>query len=132
MEFKLTGGDEALRNLRQIDEAVTDRNLRQDALDAVQPVVEDAKSLAPVDEGDLRDSIESIILDDGSVAVVIGDWKGHFYEFGTVNHRAQPMLIPAWDANADRMEDYFAEAVGARIEGNPSLNRSHVAISFNK
>ena len=130
MKFALTGMGEALANLRRIDEGVSHANLEQDALAAVEPVVHDAQRLAPVGEGDLRDSIQSMVLEDGTVAVVIRDWKGHFFEFGTVNMRAQPMLGPAWHANESVLLDSFSGAIRARIEGNPSLNRSRVAIRF--
>ena len=112
------------------DEAVSDDNLRDDAFEVLQPVVKDAQSLAPVDEGDLRDSIQVTVLEDGSVAIVIRDFKGHFFEFGTVNMRAQPMLIPAWEAHVGSMGNAFGKLVGARIEYAPGRNRSRTAISF--
>ena len=54
---------------------------------------------------------------DLAVGVIIGDWKGHFWEFGTVNHRAQPMLAPAVDANEGVVIEIFGGRIGARIEG---------------
>lgn len=117
MEFELKGVDAALDNIKAILGVVTEGNLQEDGLAALQPVADDARSLAPVDQGDLRDSIEAKILPDGTVAVVIGDWKGHFWEFGTIHHRAQPMLAPAMDANEDLVFDVFGGRIGARIEG---------------
>lgn len=117
MKFALHGADEALRNVRQIRESINDRALREDGLQSLQPIVEDAKALAPVEEGDLRDSIEATVFDDGTIGVIIRDWKGHFFEFGTVNMRAQPMLIPAVEANEAIVIDLFSERVAARIEG---------------
>ena len=133
MRFSLRGTEDALKNLEAIEQSVSDDNLREDALDAVQPVVEDARNLAPVGEGDLRDSIGAIALEGGAVAVVIADWKGHFFEFGTVKMRAQPMLVPAWEANEDRMLDTFGRLVRARIEAPANtigFNRSRAAVSF--
>ena len=128
MQFRLDGVQEALANLKSIGEAVTDRNLQEDALVAVEPIAEDARSLAPVDQGDLRDSIQAIQFEDGTVGVIIGDWKGHFWEFGTVNHRAQPMLAPAWDAHADRLAERFGEMVKVRIERVTGGNRSRTGL----
>lgn len=130
MKFALNGVDEALRNVQLIDEAVSDENLREDAFEVLQPVVKDAQSLAPVDEGDLRDSIQVTVLDDGSVAIVIRDFKGHFFEFGTVNMRAQPMLIPAWEAHVGSMGNAFGDRVRTRILSAPGRNRSRTAIRF--
>ena len=118
MKFQLTGGDEALRNLEYITESVDDRHLQADALEVLEPIVEDAKELAPIGQGDLRDSIGPTTFDDGTVGVIIRDWKGHFFEFGTVNMRATPMLIPAVEANADRVLDAFGERIAVRITGS--------------
>lgn len=128
MKFELRGGEEALRNLRMIGEAITDKNLQSDAVEAVQPIVRDAQSLAPVRTGRLRDSIGPMIMDDGNVAVVINDFRGVFFELGTVKMRAQPMLGPAADANEGLVIEMFGEMVGARIEGRGSSSRSTAAL----
>jgi HK97 gp10 family phage protein len=130
MRFELRGANQLFKNLDLIREEVSEENLRDDAAAALQPVVEDAQALAPVDQGDLRDSIQVAYLEDGAIAVVIADWKGHFFEFGTVKMRAQPMLLPAWDANADEIEGVFAERIRARIEGPGRVNLSRPAIKY--
>ena len=117
MHFTLDGAEEALSNIAAIAAAIVPDNLQDDGLAALQPVVDDARSLAPVDEGDLRDSIEAVKFADGTVGVVIGDWKGKFFELGTVKMRARPMLAPAFDANEAVVIDVFGGRIGARIEG---------------
>jgi len=117
VRFKLTGGDEAIRNVANVRAVMSDHNMQGDGLDAVQPIVDDAKSLAPVDQGNLRDSIGAEVDKDGFISVVIRDWKGHFFEFGTVKMRAQPMLIPAFDANEATVTAIFASSIRKRIEG---------------
>lgn len=117
MQFHLDGVDQALSNIAAIAAAIVPDNLQKDGIEALQPVVNDARSLAPVDEGDLRDSIEAVTFEDGTVGVIIGDWKGPFFEFGTVKMRAQPMLLPAFDANEAVIVNMFGGKVGARIEG---------------
>lgn len=116
MQFSLDGVEEALSSVASIAAALTPHNLRTDGLAALQPVVDDARTLAPVDRGRLRDSIEARPLEDGYVGVVIGDWKGHFFEFGTVHMRAHPILLPAFDANEKIVIEMFGGRVGARIE----------------
>ena len=117
MKFALTGVNEAIDKVRGIGAELSEDNLQRDALESMKPVAADARSLAPVDEGDLRDSIQAEILDDGTAAVVIKDFKGFFWEFGTIHHRAQPMLAPAIDANEDLVIADFGDRIGARIEG---------------
>lgn len=116
MIFELKGIKEALENIETIGQSINDKDLQEDALGTLAPVVKDAQALAPVDQGNLRDSIHSLVLEDGSVGVVIGDWKGHFFEFGTANMRAQPMLGPAFHENEDAIVAVFGGRVGARIE----------------
>ena len=117
MKFRLDGLDDALRNLRNVEQSVKSDNLQEDALEAVEPIAEDARSLAPVGEGAMRDSIQATVFEDGTVGVEIGDWKGHFFEFGTIKMRASPMLAPAFDANESLVLDIFGGRVGVRIEG---------------
>ncbi|NVE96068.1 HK97-gp10 family putative phage morphogenesis protein, partial [Altererythrobacter lutimaris] len=112
MKFELKGIEQALKNIAALGQSVSDEDLQQVALAALEPVAKDAQSLAPVDEGDLRNSIEPRILEYGTVGVVSGDWKGHFFEFGTVNMRAQPMLGPAWHENEDAVIQSFGGRVG--------------------
>jgi hypothetical protein len=50
-----------------------------------ESVASNAEGLAPVDEGDYRDSIEVDVTVDGGEAVAIvkaGDWKAGWIEFG--------------------------------------------------
>lgn len=116
MRFELRGTDELLRNLKRLAMVTSPGEMQADALEAVQPVVDDARSLAPVAEGDLRDSINARVFEDGTVGVVIEDWKGHFFEFGTVKMRAQPMLVPAWEANETLLVERFGDRIGVRME----------------
>ena len=66
----------------------------------------DARAAAPVDSGELRDSIDARIFGDGrrgSVTGVVGAAARHslFVEFGTSKMAPQPYLGPALAANAD-------------------------------
>ena len=72
----------------------------------------DAKILAPVDTGNLRNSISTTTTGDGrteSMTAEIGPTAnyGIFVELGTRKMRAQPYLFPA----ADRHEPAFVEAM---------------------
>jgi HK97 gp10 family phage protein len=78
-------------------------------------IAETARQLAPVDTGELRDSIHE---DNGNV--VVSAAHGVHVEFGTVFMEAQPFLRPAVDehereiveAAAEQMNMMIGEAVG--------------------
>lgn len=80
------------------------------------------KRLVPVDQGDLRDSIQKR---DGrhelSVEVTAGDDKAFyasFVEFGTVRTPAQPYFFPAYRASRKRIKGRISRAVKKVVKGN--------------
>ena len=77
----------------------------------------DAKHMAPVRTGNLRNSISTTTTDVASVAeAVIGPTAdyGAFVEFGTSRQSPQPYLGPAADNRLPGLEDALAE-IGANI-----------------
>jgi HK97 gp10 family phage protein len=86
-----------------------------DALVAMQ------KRLAPVDEGNLRDSIRK---EDGrhELAVVVKAGAGipyeTFVEFGTVNMPAQPFFWPAYRASRRSIRSRISRAVKKAVRSN--------------
>lgn len=71
--------------------------LLQETDKSVVNIAEDAYDRAPVDTGELRESIKWIKSKPGGIAaiVLVGAKHGLFVEFGTINMAAQPFLIPA-------------------------------------
>ena len=74
---------------------------------AAEELAEKAKQRAPVATGALRDSIEAKRTGVAEAEVVVGDFKGHFHEFGTSKMAATPFLIPA----AEEIRDDLARAM---------------------
>jgi len=58
-------------------------------------MAERAAELAPVDRGDLRDSIKYEMIDDKTARIHDGVMYGIFQELGTSKMAAQPFFIPA-------------------------------------
>ena len=128
--IKLDGFAELDKALSELGKSTERGVLRRIAMKALEPVRDDAQSLAPVDEGDLRDSI--IIgsrLNKNArrfdrqqpregVRVFVGtnNRNGAAREFGSVRSRATPFLAPAWDANENRVLDYVKQNLGKEIE----------------
>lgn len=68
----------------------------------------DAKLTVPVDSGDLRKSINTDVKtkSTGVTAEIGTDIEySEFVEFGTINQRAQPYLIPSFDKNVANLEN---------------------------
>lgn len=95
----------------------TKRELSKIVLDAGEKVASDARALAPVASGDLRDGIEvygaskkmggvkiglSAAAGDLSVEVVSTAWYSHFVERGTSRHGPKPFLGPAADRHTEK------------------------------
>jgi HK97 gp10 family phage protein len=74
-------------------------------------VAEDAKALAPVDTGELRDSIEVVKTDDLHYQVVAMAPYAIEVELGTATQAAQPFLFPAMEANKSDLKDNLAKAL---------------------
>ena len=69
----------------------------------------DAKALAPVDTGNLRNSITTAVTGDGLTAAVVATASyAPFVELGTSRMAPQPLMGPATDRNTP----LFHEAMG--------------------
>lgn len=74
----------------------------------------DAKALAPVDTGMLRNSITTSVSNGGLTAGVVATASyAHWVEGGTSRSSPQPFMGPATDRNAPK----FHEAMGQLAEG---------------
>lgn len=73
----------------------------------------DAKQLAPVDTGALRNSIESEQGEGISAVVHDGVEYGIWQELGTSKMAAQPFMIPALEKNAGAIRDLLARVITA-------------------
>ncbi|PNU02520.1 HK97 gp10 family phage protein [Novosphingobium guangzhouense] len=122
-EFELTGNiDEVLAELSLSTER---RVLRQIAVDALEPMQQMAKELAPYDEGALRESIvigtnltstaRRAMAEEpkGGVRVYLGtaNRKAVPLEFGSLRARAFPFFRPAFEAKARGALDYVIDNV---------------------
>lgn len=133
-----------IEGLRELDEALgeltkaTARNvLRRVGLKALQPVADTARSLAPVDDGHLRDSIgvgTRLTRRQAALhrkALRSGTSQSSFWEgfagagglpqaitqeFGTVSHPPQPFMRPAYDANKNQMLEIVKRDLGEEIQ----------------
>jgi len=127
--FKMTGLKELEQALGQMPKATARaaavRALRQGG----EPIARAARRLAPVNQGDLVESIDvgttlarSQQGDKGAVAPVevhVGPGQhpqAITQEFGTFKEPAQPFLTPAWEAERMNALDIVGTALGIEVE----------------
>lgn len=139
VSVKLEGFKELDDALEQLSKAAGKGALRRSLKKAAQPLVEKMKAMAPVDDGDLRDSIDVSTKLDGrqrglhrkmfrndkaSVEMFVGPSyelggggrHGHLLEFGTQHHAPQPFARPAWDSDKTALLDRLGKHLWEEID----------------
>lgn len=127
--------------LRELDAALSDlpkatgKNVMRRALRKVaEPIAADMKSMAPVDEGDLRDGIgvgtkltrrqasqhRKMFRDDkASVEMFVGAGahpQAHLREFGGDGNAPHPFARPAWDRHKGQAVDTIKAELWGEID----------------
>ena len=125
-----------IEGLKKIDEALgqlgkaTGRNvMRRVALKRLEPMAEEARRLAPIEDTDLRDSIAvstklagyarrlnrrskseaEAHMGPAGAGGKKAPPQGSLQEFGTKNHPPQPFMRPAWDGGKDALLEGIAD-----------------------
>ena len=117
--------------LKEVDAALgqlgkaTGRNvMRRVAVKRLQPIADDMRAKAPVDQTDLRDSITVTTKNPkknrkrSEVEAHAGPGRhpqAHLQEFGTAHHGPQPFARPAWDAGKDELLDGIVDDFWSEI-----------------
>ena len=110
----IVGANDLLRQLG----AIGNIDMSDSIADWTDYVRDEAKQLAPVESGDLRDSIDSEITHDADTvtgSAYTGIVYGPAVELG-ISQEAQPYLYPALNNNINRITDGIAADIGAKIE----------------
>lgn len=127
--------------LKGLEGAISEAEARRMLLNAMEPVVAAAQRYAPVDQGDLRDSIEAVVENGPkgpTVSVGSSSPIAHLVEFGTGGHAqggqyagtehpgtpAQPFLRPAWDAAQDEAVADLGRALWREIQSQAKAGGS--------
>ncbi|WP_088346305.1 MULTISPECIES: HK97-gp10 family putative phage morphogenesis protein [Rhodomicrobium] len=129
--IRIEGLKEVQAALRDLPKSTGKNIMRRVLIARAEPVAEAARALVPVDKGNLLASINvSTRLtrrqrglhrkphrDDVEVHVGPGaNPAGHFQEFGTSRHPAQPFMRPAWDRTKAGVIEGLKEDLWAEIE----------------
>lgn len=121
-----------IEGLREVDAALgqlgkaTGRNvMRRVAIKRLQPIADEMKANAPVDQSDLRDSIIVTTKNpkrnrkQSEVEAHAGPGRhpqAHLQEFGTAHHAPQPFVRPAWDGGKDALLEGITDDFWTEIE----------------
>ncbi len=102
------------RRMRAIPPAV--RRAVTPALDqSADELVGTMRSLAPVDEGDLKDSIKYQAEHELRRKVFTDDYKARWNEFGTVKMTPQPFFFSAYRLKKKRLTGRIKRAIGKAV-----------------
>lgn len=127
---KVEGLKELEKALQDLPRANAKAVLRRTLKEAGQPVAKTARSLAPHEEGYLRESIDvstklsrrqaGLHKKQSPVEMFIGpgpDPAAHLQEFGNgPGHQAQAFMRPAWDQHKNEVLDTIANRTWLEIE----------------
>ena len=136
--MKVEGLQDILNAMEQIKDELKGDPLRSSLRKALTPIVDQAKSSAPVDEGRLRDAIKTRPLpaddmpsgfSDGQELFVLSSrkkdpdapdnaWYWHFVEFGTEKMTRRPFLAPAFASKKQDAIEAFVKEMRAQLEKN--------------
>jgi HK97 gp10 family phage protein len=117
--------------LRELPDATAKNVLRRVGKTRLAPMAERARQLAPVDQGELRDSIavstkltrrqRSLHVKESPDAIEVFAGAGphpqaHMQEYGTEHNAPQPFMRPAWDAERDGVLEGIKDDLWQEIE----------------
>lgn len=129
LKIQLHGMKELVAQLRELGDIQAQKSLVAATRKAFKPVLADALSRVPVDEGTLRDSLKLTVVrpELGEPVLRVGlrvakrrkgesaHWRWHFVEFGTADATAKPFLRPAMDRNEGQMLADLKTAIAKEI-----------------
>lgn len=125
--ISLSGEKELLKMLKELAPKEMKKAVRQASRVTAKAVLQDAKSMVPVDTGLLEESLAVRVATKlgrnriGHRVVTKPVWDdqdafyGHFIEFGTVKMEADPFMRPALWGNEDEMKRVFTQELRAAV-----------------
>ena len=131
VKVKVEGLREIKDALRQLPNATAKSILRRIGKKRLEPVAERARSYAPKDQGELRDSIavgtrlskrqarKNRNRDKNDVQIFAGAGplpQAHLQEFGTKDQSPQSFMRPAWDSEKRGVLEGIANDLWAEIK----------------
>lgn len=127
---KIEGLSELKSAFERLPRATGKSVMRKVLMARARPIAASARSLVPVESGELRDSIvastklsKSQAREAKETASYVEVYVGagplphaHLVEFGSVNNQPQPYMRPAWDGAKGALLDNFKEDLWSEIE----------------
>lgn len=121
---KTQGFKEIEKNLFKLKQATAKSVVRGGMRDALEPAARLARQKAPVNEGDLYESIDistrakPAASKQSDLEIYMGPGRNPqaiTQEFGTFKEPAQPFMRPAWDAEKEKTLERFGVFLWERV-----------------
>ncbi len=140
--MKTTGLKEVKTALRKLPDSTAKGVMRRVMKKVLIPVRDQAKMLAPKDDGDLK---ESIVIstrlskaqkrkfrkhDPSDVSMFVGAGPlehAHLQEYGTDHHGVQPFMRPAWDNNKRQVFNNIRDEMWKEIKKTVARQKKRAA-----
>ena len=112
--MKIEGLDDVTKYLNTELKKIVDKSVQETITKVADELVEEMKTLAPVDSGRLRNSIkwEQVKKE---VEVTVGVSYGYFVEFGTMDTPAQSFFYPSVDQFRNRIGELLTQELEKRL-----------------
>jgi HK97 gp10 family phage protein len=128
VKFKVAGVDKVVRNLKSLEPKIQAKAVRKATRAGAKVLAAEVKEIAPVDTGELRDSIKvkdarrrrrgqlMTVVKAGAGKVKGVQAHGPAVEFGTSRKPPVPFMAPALDAKGGEARDVAIEELGRAID----------------
>lgn len=121
--LKITGMELINQRIAEVDKNLQRKGLIKAVKAGSEIILTDMKSRAPVDKGDLRESLGTKFVKRGirRATQEIGpsqaeEHVARFNELGTAHQTARPFMLPALEHNAEQAQDAVGRAFWESID----------------
>lgn len=107
----------SMKDLERLFKGVPDKlavAIKESFNEAGELIVKDAKSICPVDTGNLKNSISKKVISQGDaigLEIIADADYANFVEYGTSKMVAQPFIRPSMEKNRDKVTELLKKSV---------------------
>lgn len=111
VDLEMKGIEKAIKNIKGYEFRKV-KSIRKSVAETAIKIETQATAAAPVDTGNLKNSINTQYYQNGLTAEIGTPVEyGPYVEFGTRHMKAQPYLLPAYDRNVKSFKDEIKKII---------------------